>query len=1020
MSSSALTFRLPDNFVEPYEHRPVPWGFGILSEITFLRTYSRKKDDGTKETWTEVCRRVIEGMYSIQKNHCLTNRLPWFEDKAIRSAEEAFDRMWNFKWTPPGRGLWVMGTDFVHARHNSAALQNCAYTSTAENFFRSMSFLMEASMLGVGVGFDTKGAGSMQIQRTSTAYPTYDYIVPDTREGWCESTEALLRFYLDPESGHHFPTFDYSRIRPEGEPIRGFGGTAAGPEPLIELHNQIERTFDGRFGDKVTATDIADIGNLIGKCVVAGNVRRSAEILLGEPTDEFLALKDPVANPERNDWEKGWAQLSNNSVIAEVGNTNYAAITERVATNGEPGIFWLDLARNYGRLEDDPDGSDYRAMGTNPCVREDAWVQTTEGPRQVRDLIGHPFWAVVDGKAYQSKTGMYPTRVADVYRLTTDEGYELELTGNHEVRTIDGKMVAAEDLAPGDKICINNHREVTRWTGAGSFGEGELLGAFIGDGGWESAPVVKVWSADDGSAGVQQALLEAASALPRRKDWSGWRDHGRGYLSMSLSREMLAQYGVTRDTGKNLSSPIERTSSEFHQGFLRGLFDADGHVEGWTEEHRDAGLSVRLSSSRRDHLAVVQRMLLRLGIRSKIRGLKPSGVGVIRGEEFSVSETWRLIVSSSDVQVFADRVGFSNTEKAERLAKGLLGRTTYNKPWAATVVSFEYVTTEQVYDCTVEDIHLFDANGFVVSNCGEQTLESFECCTLVETYPTRHENLDDYLRTLKFAYMYAKAVTLLPTHWEETNAIMQRNRRIGTSMTGIAQFVEQHTVTELWRWQDAGYQEIQRWDDIYSEWLCVRESIKTTSVKPSGTVSLLAGVTPGAHWPTYSTYLRRMRVAANDPVVEVCRASGYTIEPEINDPLGTVVIEFPVKLEGDVRTESQVSVWEKVSLVAGTQRWWADNQVSATATFRKDEVQDLAAVLRAHEGALKSISLMPILEEGDISAYAQLPYEAITDEEYERAVAKLRDVDTAPMYGARAEEAVGEKFCSNDTCEVAV
>lgn len=666
--SSALSFRLSDEFVETYEGRQVPWGFGILSEVTFLRTYSRKKPDGGKETWHEVCRRVVEGMYSIQKDHCIQNRLPWSDVKAERSAEEAYDRLWNMKWTPPGRGLWVMGTDFVHAKKNSAALQNCAFVSTAEDFFHSMSFLMEASMLGVGVGFDERGAGSLQVQRNRETSPSHTFIIPDTREGWVASVEMLLRFYLDPETSTSYPVFDYSRIRPAGEPINGFGGTAAGPAPLKELHVHIDRIFNGRVGDVLTVTDIADVGNLIGKCVVAGNVRRSAEIFIGEPTQEFIGLKDAAVNPARNDWEAGWAHLSNNSVVAHVGSTDYEDLVERIANNGEPGIFYLNLAREYGRMEDPPNGADFRAMGTNPC--------------------------------------------------------------------------------------------------------------------------------------------------------------------------------------------------------------------------------------------------------------------------------------------------------------------------------------------------------------GEQTLESFECCTLVETYPTRCDDLDDYLRTLKFAYMYAKSVTLLPTHWAETNAIMQRNRRIGTSMTGIAQFVEQHTVTELWRWQDAGYKEIQGWDKIYSEWLCVRESIKTTSVKPSGTVSLLAGVTPGVHWPTYATYTRRLRMAADDPVVQVCRDAGYYTEPEVNDPEGTVVIEFPVRLEGGVRTEAQVSVWEKVALVAGTQRWWADNQVSATATFRKDEIPDLVSVIRANEGSLKSLSMLPIFEmEAGSSPYPQMPYEAISDEEYARAVSRIRPVDTSPLY-ASGDQALGELYCDNSSCEL--
>ena len=113
--SDVFSFRLSDDFVTKYAEIEPPFGFkdaglNSLGEITFIRTYSRVKEDGTKERWHEVCKRVIEGMYSVQKNHAKENRLPWNDYKAQKSAQEAFDRMFNLKWTPPGRGLWAFGT----------------------------------------------------------------------------------------------------------------------------------------------------------------------------------------------------------------------------------------------------------------------------------------------------------------------------------------------------------------------------------------------------------------------------------------------------------------------------------------------------------------------------------------------------------------------------------------------------------------------------------------------------------------------------------------------------------------------------------------------------------------------------------------------------------------------------------------------------------------------------------------------------------------------------------------------
>ena len=158
-----FSFKLTEDFVNSYKEKKVPWGYtdaagNSVGEITFLRTYSRLKEDGTKETWAEVCERVINGMYSLQKDHAKSQRLPWSDSKAQASAKEAYDRLFQLKWTPPGRGLWVMGTNIVNVQKNSAALQNCSFVSTNAmtkiDPSKPFAFLMEASMLGVGVGFD--------------------------------------------------------------------------------------------------------------------------------------------------------------------------------------------------------------------------------------------------------------------------------------------------------------------------------------------------------------------------------------------------------------------------------------------------------------------------------------------------------------------------------------------------------------------------------------------------------------------------------------------------------------------------------------------------------------------------------------------------------------------------------------------------------------------------------------------------------------------------------------------------
>ena len=672
--SDIFPFRLLDDFIAKYKDVEPPFGFtdagsNSLGEITFIRTYSRVKEDGTKERWHEVCKRVIEGMYSVQKNHAKDNRLPWNDNKAQKSAQEAFQRMFELKWTPPGRGLWAFGTPMTMEKRNSASLQNCAMVSTRDIDRNDpgalFAWVMDALMLGIGVGFDTLGQDK-QMSIYAPTEPASTYEIPDTREGWVESVRLLINSFL--RQNQPIQEFNYDLIRPLGAPIKGFGGVASGPAPLIDLHTRIRNIVGSRAGDPLDSRAIVDIVNLIGTCVVSGNVRRSATLALGTPEDDgFINLKNPEVFPERNSYDPekpGWAWMSNNSISATVG-TKYEDYVDLIADNGEPGFIWLDVARDYGRLADAPDFKDTRIMGFNPCA--------------------------------------------------------------------------------------------------------------------------------------------------------------------------------------------------------------------------------------------------------------------------------------------------------------------------------------------------------------EQPLESYELCTLVEVHLNRHESKEDFLKTLKFAYLYGKTVTLMPTHWPITNGIMQRNRRIGTSLTGIAAFADEHGLPTTREWMDHGYEKIRHYDHQYSEWLCVRESVRVTTVKPSGSVSLLSGATPGVHWgPGGEFYLRAIRFGNTDPMLHLFKAAGYKIEDDLVSA-NTSVVYFPVA-SGHKRSEKQVSLFEKIGLAATAQKYWSDNGVSVTLSFDKEEEKKFVApALNMYEGQLKAVSFLPMGNK----TYPQQPYTEISREDYNAYVGKIGKIDWSAIYDGKDNlDAESEKYCSTDACEI--
>jgi ribonucleoside-triphosphate reductase len=352
-------FSLDESVVSELERRTPQFGYNGYGEFIFYRTYSRLKHNGKQETWSDVVVRVINGVLSIRKDHYARNRIEWNESRWQDYGAEMADSMFHMKWLPPGRGLWAMGTPFVVER-GSMALYNCAATKLGGNdrFANDIHWLMDSLMLGVGVGFEAL-RDDFRVYRPEGSF---DYAIPDTREGWCDSVRLLIEAYTQPH--RYVPQFDYSQIRKAGELIKGFGGQASGPAPLITLHDDIRRLFTTPGLSPVRIK--TDIANKVGVCVVAGNVRRSAELAKGSVLDsEFMDLKDYDKNPEREDY--GW--MSNNTVglYSDEDFERLGEVARRVVLRGEPGIMNLRNMR-HARVGKSQEGyREDKGDLLNPC-----------------------------------------------------------------------------------------------------------------------------------------------------------------------------------------------------------------------------------------------------------------------------------------------------------------------------------------------------------------------------------------------------------------------------------------------------------------------------------------------------------------------------------------------------------------------------------------------------------------------------------------------------------------------------
>ena len=269
--------------------------------------------------------------------------------------------------------------------------------------------------------------------------------------------------------------------------------------------------------------------------------------------------------------------------------------------------------------------------------------------------------------------------------------------------------------------------------------------------------------------------------------------------------------------------------------------------------------------------------------------------------------------------------------------------------------------------------------------------------------------MDDYLKTLKIAYLYGKTITLSNTHWPGTNAKMLKNRRIGLSQSGVVQAFNKHGRREMYEWCDKAYEYVQKLDEHYSNWLCIPKSIRTTSIKPSGTVSLLNGSTPGIHFPEDEYYIRRIRFSTDSALLQPLSDAGYNIEKDVYSP-NTMCVEFPIHEPYFVKGKRDVSMWEQLEIAAQYQNYWADNSVSITVTFKPEEANSIKDALEMYESRLKAVSFLRYEETG----YKQAPYEPITKQKYNKLIKNVKPITRIDT----DEQGAGTKFCSNDTCTI--
>ncbi len=965
-----------------------------LADITVFNKYARfAKDKNRRENWSEIVSRNAD----MHKT-----KYPWM----AKEIEDVYQKFVHTKKVLPSmRSLQFGGRPILMAENR---IFNCAYApAESTKFFSELMFLL---LGGTGMGYSVQRRHTDKLPKIKTpeSDEEYKYQVQDSIVGWSDAVKVVCKAFFNAGT---LPIFDYRDIREKGAELITTGGQAPGPEPLKVCISQLTELLRGAIGRKLEPIEVHDMACIIADAVLAGGIRRAAMISLFDRDDKAMLTS------KSGDWWKthpARARANNSAVLlrGEVTEAEFYDLMGLIEDSGcgEPGVYWTNN----------------KDWGTNPCcLSGDTLVQTSLGLKKITELIDTPYIANLHGEAHLSKAGFWYTGDKITYTLKTDKGMSIRATGDHKILTKDRGWVELLDLNVGEQVVYSKDAHAYKHSGK-DFDLGWLLGEVVGDGGHNPTKYrsyLRFWG-DSKEKMAAKAVEIINTSL-------------NGNISVNKENEInknitVASSDLTSfcsryiEAGTKTPLPILLTQGkDFLAGFVSGFFDADGSVQG----NLVKGVSIRLTQSDLAKLELVQQILLTLGISSKIyqnrvpEGMRmlPDGTG---GEkEYYCKTVHELVISNSSFTTFGNTIGFSEPHKQEAFEAVEASRkrkankdTNYTK-----VTSIELYGVEPVYDCTIEEVHAFAANGIVVHNC-EIALRPYQMCNLTEinagAIHTQREfneaaSAASFIGTLQAGYT---DFHYLNPKWR---LACEKEALLGVSMTGIASGTVENLDME---WAS---QCVIDTNAVVAAKLGINSAARSTCVKPAGTTSLVLGTSSGIHAWHAPYYIRRMRAGKDEALAQyMMKAVPGLVEQDVTKE-NQVVLSFPQKApEGaTVRTESMMSLLERVKNVSI--KWVANghtsgtnqHNVSCTISVKSDEWEDLAIWMWENRSHYNGISVLPYY---GAEAYPQLPFEDITKEQYEAMLPLLEGIDISKVFEEDGESInlAAELACAGGSCEI--
>lgn len=940
---------LSEEFLKKYKNKNPNWGFNGLGYIVYKRTYARPKQDGTTEEWYETVARCIEGAQAIGAEYTKAE------------AERLYDLVFNLKCNFAGRMLWQLGSPTVE-RYGGASLLNCFAGETeivTDAGIKQIKDVLGTCRLmtegGKYVEAEVKDFGKADLYKISLTKGKSKKVVFAT---------ANHRWFRRPHR-HGAERGAFANI--ECTTIDLNPG-----DKLVSTYGQSIKSIDGVsdygiahgivFGDGSVSNNIGQVRLCGEKNLELLNYFADSCKVYDYEGDKIVSglpkyyKSKPSLDMDKN-YLYGWlaGYFAADGSVKEGGQIRLASASKENLDFVRDvcvklGISYTPITVQMREGFGDEDSALYTICLNGSDLTEDFFLIKSHRER----FLNHGYqprrdWEVSSVELTERHETVYCAVVPDTHNFVLESNI---LTGNCwfvSMNQPEDFCFVFDNLMLGGGVGFSVKREDIH----------ELPKILSG---------VKI---------THRNTKDADFIVPDSRE--GW---------VSLLRNVLQSFFVTGNSF-TYSTILIRGAGEKISGFGGTASGPMILVEGMAKivEVFQSREGKKLRSI---DVLDINNIIGSIVVAGNVRRSAQIAIGdpddhlYVRAKNWSEGNipNWRAMSNNS---IYADSYGHISRDIWEsgfeidpvtKMAKG--------EPYGFINLPLSQ-KFGRLIDGPMKDSKLYptdkdNCQGF--NPCAEITLGDGEACNLCELYLNNIESQEELNECARLLYKTQKCVWTLPFHHAKTKAIVKKNMRIGLGVTGICQSMDKL------EWLDKTYKELRKFD---KEWSKVRgwpESIKLTTVKPSGTLSLLGGSTPGGH-PAYSQhYIRRIRMASSDKLVPACRALGYHVEYVKNfdgtEKRDTVVVDFPCSAGTGAILAKDMTAVQQLDLVKKLQTVWSDNAVSVTVYYRPNELPEIKKWMKEnYESGVKSVSFLLHSEHG----FQQAPYEEISEEKY-RELAK--------------------------------